>query len=252
MTGYLPLLRKELLEIVRTWRIWLVVGVFALFGIIDPVLARFMKQIIGSVVGDQLPITLPEATWLDSWAQWTKDLSQTLLVIVLVVAAGSVASEASSGTAVLTLTKPVSRASFVLAKFTAVVLLVVTAVIIGTALANAMTVALFGGADLGPIWRAVGAWVSLAILLVAVTLVTSCLVSSTIAAFGIGFGGYLLLSVAALWQPARTYSFVGLPEVIGKLAAGQDASVAWPMGTALLTTLLLVVAAIVVFGRREL
>lgn len=252
MTGYLPLLRKELLEVARTWRIWLGLGVFGLFGIIDPLLARFMNLIITSAVGDQLQITVPDPTWLDAWAQWTKDLSQTLLVIVLVLAAASVAAEVSSGTAIMTLTKPVSRASFVAAKFTAVIVLVVGATVLGTGLASLVTALVFPDAQFAPIWRAVGAWLVLAIFLIAATLVASCLVKSTIAAFGIGFAGYLLLNVAALWQPLRAHTFVGLPEVVAKLASGQDAAWAWPVGSAMIATAILLGLAIVVFRRREL
>lgn len=252
MTGYGALLRKELLEVVRTWRIWLVGGIFVLFGIADPVLARFTKQILASTVGDQIPFELPDPTWADAWAQWTKDLSQTLLILVLVMAGATVASEVASGTAILTLTKPVSRAAFVLAKFTAAVALVLAAVAAGTALATAVTLLIFGEAEVGHIWKAVGVWAVLAVLLIAITMVASCLVPQTLAAFGIGFGAYLLISAAGMWQPAREYSFIGLSEAIGLLSTGQDAQWVWPISTGLVATVVCLAMAIAIFRRREL
>lgn len=252
MTGYLPMLGKEFTEIVRTWRIWLVAGAFVAFGIIDPLLAKFMKQILGSVVGGELPLQLPDATHIDAWAQWTKDLTQLLLIVVLVVAAGAIAGELSSGTSIMPLTKPVSRASFVLAKFTAVVSLVTVSAVIGTALTSAVTALIFDDAQFAPIWRAVAVWLVFAMTLMAATIAASCLVPSTVAAFGIGFGCYVLLGIVALWQPARVYSPAGLPEAITVLAHGRDAELVWPIGTALLATAVFVALAVVIFRRKEL
>lgn len=252
MTGYLPMLGKEFTEIVRTWRCWLLGGAFVVFGIIDPVLARFTQQILASVIGDQLPIVVPPATYLDAWAQWTKDLSQLLMIVVLVIAAGTVAGEVNSQTAILPLTKPLSRAAFVLAKLTALTVSLSLAVAIGTALVCASTALLFDGVKFAPLWRAVAVWLVLAIFLIAVTMLASCLVNSTIAAFGIGFGGYLLLTIAGMWQPARAYSPAGLPEAVGQLATGHETAFVGALSTSLGATALLVVLAVLVFLRREL
>lgn len=252
MTGYLPMLRKEFTEIIRTWRIWLMGGAFILMGIADPILARFTKEILGSVVGDQMPIEVPDPVYLDAFTQWTQDLSQLLIVVVLVVAAASVASEINSGTVIGPLTKPVSRASFVLAKLTAIVALVAIAAAAGTALVQLVTMLLFDGVDASHLWRAVGTWLVLAIFLIAVTTLASCLVTNTIAAFGIGFGAYVLLSLAGLWQPARAYSPVGLGETVSLLARGMDAAPAWPIATGLLGAVVFVMLAVFAFRRREL
>ena len=252
MTGYLPMLRKELTEIIRTWRIWLLLIAFALFGVADPIIARFTKQIMASVAGGTTPVTIPDPTYLDAWAQWTKDLAQLLLVIVITLAAGSVAGEVSSGTLTLPLTKPLSRTAFVLAKLTAVGLAVTGAVAIGTVAACGATTVLFDGVDLAPVWRAAGAWLVLALLMIALTTVASCLLPSTIAAFGIGFGGYIVLTIVSMWQPARAYSPAGLPETVGLLARGEDTSAGWQITTAAGLALGCVLAAIAVFRRREL
>ncbi len=252
MTGLVPMLRKEGIEIVRTWRGWLMLGIFGLFGIIDPILARFMKQIIGAAVGDQMPIQVPDPTWLDAWGQWTKDLSQLLIVIVVVVAAAAVAGEISSGTAIMPLTKPLDRSAFVLAKYIAVLALVAISVALGSGFASAATAIAFPGAEFAPGWRAVAVWLVLAAFICALTILGSALVGNTVAAFGIGFGGYMVLSMVAIWQPAKAYSPAGLPEAIGLLARGQDADLAWPIGTAVLATIVLLGLAILAFRRREL
>ena len=102
MKGFTTILRKEYAEFFRTWRVWAVGGAFVLFGLIDPVVAKFTNQILSSALGDT-PIELPDPTHLDAWAQWSKDLSQLLLIVVLVAAAGTVAGEVSSGTLIMPL-----------------------------------------------------------------------------------------------------------------------------------------------------
>ena len=110
----------------------------------------------------------------------------------------------------------------------------------------------FPGAEFAPGWRAVAVWLVLAAFICALTILGSALVGNTVAAFGIGFGGYMVLSMVAIWQPAKAYSPAGLPEAIGLLARGQDADLAWPIGTAVLATIVLLGLAILAFRRREL
>lgn len=252
MSGFGTMLAKELREIQHTWRIWVTLGTFAFFGIADPVIARFSPEILASVVGDEIPITLPPATAASAWAQWTGDLAQLLALVIIAVAGASVAGEVASGTAILPLAKPIGRPAFVLAKFCGVVVLAVVSVVLGTALATGTTALLFDELDVGAVWAAAGVWLVLAVLLVAVTMFGSALVSSTMAAFLVGFGAYMLFSLVGIWQPARAYSPAGLNEVISSLAAGQEAHLAWPVGTALGITAAALAAAVWVFRKREL
>lgn len=252
MTGFAPMLRKEIIEIVRTWRVWLVGVAFVLFGLSDPIIAKYTPQILGAVVGDQLPITVPEPSYLDAWSQWTKDLSQLLLIVVLILAAGAVAAEANSQTLIMPLTKPVSRTGFVLAKFVALVGLMTLGLVIGTGLVSGVTALLFDDVEFGSLWGAVGVWWLLAVLMIALTLVASCLVPNTIAAFGLGFAAFIVLNMAALWQPARAYSPVGLPTAVSELARGGEPALGWPIGSALVATVMLIVVAALIFRRRPL
>lgn len=252
MNGYATVLRKELHEGIRTWRIWVLLGAFTLFGLVDPVITKNMPAILGSVMGDQFPIELPETTYLDAWAQWAGDLAQLLTIVVIVVAAASVAGEVSAGTLVMPLTKPVGRVALILAKFTAVTLLTLVSATAGTALTNGVTAVLFDGVDPVPLWSAVGVWLVLTVLLIAVTLIGSCLVTNTMAAFAIGFGGYIVLNLAGMWQPARAYSPAGLNDAVAGLAAGGDPSLAWPVVTALVVTVAAIALGAWSFNRREL
>ena len=50
MKGFTTILRKEYAEFFRTWRVWVVGGAFVLFGLIDPVVAKFTNQILSSAL----------------------------------------------------------------------------------------------------------------------------------------------------------------------------------------------------------
>ena len=72
MTGFGPVLRKEFVEFFRTRRVWVVGGAFTLFGLVDRG-GRFTNQLLASALGDGT-IELPDPTYLDAWAQWSRDL----------------------------------------------------------------------------------------------------------------------------------------------------------------------------------
>ena len=64
MTGYVALLRKELMEIIRTWKIWVLPGILLGLAVISPLTARFQRELMGSVLnGSGLVVALPDPTW---------------------------------------------------------------------------------------------------------------------------------------------------------------------------------------------
>ena len=63
MKGFAPILRKEYTEFFRTWRVSVVAGAFDLFGLIDPVVAKFTNQNL-SPAFCATPLQLPAPTYL--------------------------------------------------------------------------------------------------------------------------------------------------------------------------------------------
>ena len=112
MIGFSVLLRKELLEQVRTWRMVVVVIVFAIFGIGSPALARYTPELVKALAGSQFTIQVPTPTVTDAVVQFLKNLGQTGILAAVLLSMGSVATEKEGGTAALLLTKPASRGAF--------------------------------------------------------------------------------------------------------------------------------------------
>jgi ABC-2 type transport system permease protein len=253
VTGMAAFARKEVLEILRTWRIWVLPGMMLFFAVTGPFLARFTPQIVGAVAGAQLGgLKLPPPTYHDAYAQWIKNLSQIILFALVIIYGGLISGEGRSGTAILVLTKPVSRAAFVVAKLAVHSVFLAILAVLGTAITWGLTAAMFASAPGSALWAAAMTWLVLGVLFIAVMTLLSVLVRSTAGAAGIGLGAYALLSITTIWKPLATYSPAGLVTQPASLAAGTGGSVAWPIVTALALIAALAALAVLAFRRRDL
>ncbi len=254
MRGFASFFRKESVEILRTWRIWVLPGIVLFFALSGPFMARFTPQIIKAVTSGQsgMVIEVPDPTYLDSYAQWIKNLSQIVLFAVVIIYGGLVSSERKSGTAVLVLTKPVSRTAFVLAKSTVHMLLLGLTVSLGTMLTWALTAAIFGDAPPGGLLLASGAWLAFGLLFIGVMTLLSVALRSQAGAAGLGLAIYALVSIASIWRPAGEFTPAGLVGAPAAIAMGKAVPVLWPAVTSLLAAAAFVAAAAMLFRRQEL
>jgi len=118
MTGLFPLIKKEITGQLRTYKLVIVGGVFLFFGITTPLLLRFMPEIL-ELVGEQMVIEIPPPTAMQALAEYAGTIGQVGLLLAVLLAMGSVSGEIKTGTAIMTLSKPVSRFAFVGAKMAA-------------------------------------------------------------------------------------------------------------------------------------
>jgi len=253
MSGFAVFARKEVREILRTWRIWVLPGILLFFALTGPVLARFTPEIVGAVAGGQLGgLTLPTPTYLDAYTQWIKNLSQIALFALIIIYGSIISAETKSGTAALVLTKPVSRTAFVIAKAAVHSVFLAVLVVVGTLLTWAITAAVFGKAPGSALWSSALVWLVFGVLFIALMMLLSVLIASAAGAAGAGLGAYALVSIASIWKPLATYSPAGLAAQPAALASGKDAAVLWPVLTSLLLTTALVALAARTFRRKDL
>lgn len=253
MTGLGVFAGKEAREILRTWRLWVLPSIVLLFALTGPVLARFTPQLVGALVGNQLQgLKIPEPTYSDAYIQWVKNLSQIVLIAIIIVYAGLVSGEIRSGTAVLVLTKPLSRTAFVTAKAAVHSLFLVCIVAVGALLTWGLTWLIFGSAPAAALWSATGAFLLLGLVFVALMTLLSVLIRSTAGAAGAGLGVYVVLSIAAIWKPLGTYSPAALTTQPASLAAGKDVAALWPVLISMLLVPVLVALAGGLFRRQDL
>ncbi len=255
MRGFGAFLGKEVSEIGRTWRIWVLPGIVLFFALSGPPLAMVTPELVGTLMADQQPgvvIQLPDPTYVDAYLQWTKNLAQIVLFTVIIMFGGVISAEKRQGTAVLVLTKPLSRTAFVVAKFVSQAALLVVTVCGGAVLTWGMTLAVFGEAPIGPLVGATGAWIVLGVMFVALMESLSAALDSQAGAAGIGFMAFIALSVMSMWGPAVRYSPAALIGAPTEIAMGESVTLLWPVATALAATAVFVIGAVAVFRRREL
>ena len=76
--------------------------------------AKFTPQLLTSIEGaEQFADLIPEPTTADAMGQYIKNITQFGFILVIVLGMGAVAGEKEKGTAVMILSKPLARWSFV-------------------------------------------------------------------------------------------------------------------------------------------
>jgi ABC-2 type transport system permease protein len=221
VTGFATLLRKELLEQWRTARLPIVSTVFLLVGLSSPLLARFTPEIIKAVGGGPFQIVLPTPTVADAYDQLAKNLGQFGALIAILLAMGSVATEKERGTAALILTKPASRAAFLLAKLVAIATTLGIATAIAAAGAWFYTFVLFEPLPVaGFVAATILQWLAL-VAYAAITFVGSTLTRSAVAAAGLGVVALIVLGFLGIVPAISRFLPTGLGAPARSLALGQ-------------------------------
>lgn len=254
MSGLGVLLRRELLEQRRTSRLLVVVAVFAVMGIASPLTAFYLNEIIAAIGGGQLDLTFPPATAADAVAQLIKNAGQFGGFIAVLLTMGAVVTEKERGTAAMILTKPATRAAFLLGKVAAVGLLLAVSVAIAFVLAAAYTAVLFEALPVaGVAAAAVVLWLSL-VVFAALTFLASTVAPSAIVAGGVGLAALLATGIIGALPGLGPWMPTGLWGAAQALALGQEPATDI-VGPVLLNAGIVAAAislAIVAFRRQEL
>lgn len=128
-TGFLTFFKKEWLELVRGGKLFVLLIMFVLFGIMSPAVAKLtpwlMEQMADELAESGLTVSAVTVDAAASWAQFFKNIPMAVLLFI-VLFGGSLANECERGTLIPLLTRGLSRRSVIGAK-AAVMLLVWTA-----------------------------------------------------------------------------------------------------------------------------
>jgi len=228
MRGFWVLLRKEIREQFRTNKIIILAVVFLFFGLSLPVLTKYLPDIINSVPSTGgFAIEMPPAVSIDAILSYASNIAQLGVLIVVLLAMGSIAKETEGGTAALLLSKPVSRLSFITAKLTAESLNLLLGMLFGGVACWGCTLVLFGDvATLGFVYQML-LMVLFLIFCLAVTLFFSSLMKNQIAAGGLAITTILATSLLAVLPNAGRFLPGGLISWGNQLVTGQSMAVEW-------------------------
>lgn len=206
MSGFQVLLRHEIRGMVRTWRAPVIVAVALVLAVSGPILTKFLPDIITSVGG--LQIIEPDPTWSDAGLQWSKDLTQIVTPLVILVLAHSVCQPLSSGTAALVLARPVSRCPILVAPTVAVIIVTAAVGLLGALGSGLVTALMFDDAPMSIPIGVTLRWLVLVIVLAAAAVFGAGLTGTMAGSTGFGLGLYFLLAV--LTAVSVDYSPAGL------------------------------------------
>jgi ABC-2 type transport system permease protein len=254
--GFSAFVRKEAVEILRTWRIWVLPGMALFFALSGPALAKFTPQILQAVAGMPKEAVMSlmggEPTFYDAYMQWVKNLSQVVFFAIIIIYAGLVSAERKSGTAILVLTKPVSRSAFVVAKVFVHALFLTAITVVGTAFTQGMTLLVFGEAPGSALWQSSLSWLVLALFFLALMTLLSVLLGSQAGAAGVGVGVYAALALISLAPAAVLLTPAGLLVSPMAVAKGAPFPSVWPVVWSLAGAAVLVAWAAAAFRKQEL
>jgi ABC-2 type transport system permease protein len=215
------MVRKELLEHVRTLRLPVVVILFALLGLLSPLMARYVREMITALGAESLSSVVPEPVVGDAVIQFTKNLGQFGVLAAVLVSMGSVASEKDRGTAAFLLTKPVSRAAFLGGKVIGLGALLAVATLVAGVLCWVYTAILFEPLPMGGFVASVAlVWLSLAVF-AAITFLASVVARSALVAGGIGIAALLVTAILSALPVIGPYLPTSLWGLADQLAVGS-------------------------------
>ncbi|OPZ79285.1 MAG: putative transmembrane protein YxlG [Actinobacteria bacterium ADurb.Bin444] len=215
------LLGKELLELLRTRR-WLVLPIlFVVFGIGGPALVRLLPILL-KTAGAGLEITLPPPVPADGFAQFLQSANQMGLLAVILTSMGLVASERRGGTLATLLVRPVSRQSFLWAKWLVNGVYALLSFIVGAGFAILYSYLLLGTPDTASLLLATALFLPYLLLTFSWTLFFSTAAGGPAAAGGLSLIPLFLLPIlGSICKPLGEYGPYGVVPAATKLVGGM-------------------------------
>ena len=212
MNGLSTLIRKEIKEQLKTYRFFITAAVFLFFGLATPLMLKYLPQLI-KIAGEDIVIDIPPATAVQALAEYADTIVQVGILMVVLIAMGAISGEIYKGTAAMVLSKPVSRASFILAKLFALSTNFITALILASAACYGYTVLLLGEANFIAFIALNGLLILFFMVAISLTLLFSSIFRSHLAAGGLALvvliGQALMVNIPRLgdYMPSKLLSW---------------------------------------------
>jgi ABC-2 type transport system permease protein len=255
MNGFTTFLKKEFREVFKTWRLWVLPGILVFLGITAPIITKITPQILKATAQSTpgVEITFPTPTALDAYVQFLSNLAQLVVIALIIATAAAISSERKSGTAVLMLTKPLSRAGFVVAKAVSHFVVLIAATAAASAICIAVTIALFGTSKyIGPFLVSVLVWLVFAGMLIMLTLLCSAWLRGQAPAAGVAVGVWIGFLAVTGFPLIRDHTPAGLIAMSDAFLRHRAVAVAWPLATTIALGAAFLLGAVWAFDRREL
>lgn len=184
MKGYLAFFYKEVMESVRSYKLFIILAIFIMFGIMSPMMAKLLPEIMKSLIDDKAALealNLGEPTQLDSYMQFFKNITQLGLIAVVLLFSNSLSNEISKKTLLPLFTRGLSKTSMMLAKLSVITLLWTIAYAVGFIITYLYTIMLFPNIEIYNLFISVFCVWLFGLVLLSVLMLGSTLTASSYA-----------------------------------------------------------------------
>ena len=200
MDYFLTQFRKEIHEQWASRKLPVLMVVMLAIGLLSPISAKLLPEIIASMgEGQNFTILLPEPTISDSLAQFIKNTSQLVMIVILILSAITIVSERERGLMTLIFPHALPRSVFVLAKFAALAFLIFLGILLEALATYLYTTLLFSAPNLAEFVLISLLLYLYLLVLAALALLASTIGKTTIAAAGLTFLFVILLTVSGIF-----------------------------------------------------
>ncbi|MFK3939342.1 ABC transporter permease [Alkalihalobacillus sp. NPDC078783] len=128
------LYQKEMLEMVRNYKmIWIPI-VFILLGVMQPISSYFMPELLDTFGGlpEGTVLRMPTPTGAEVFIQVVSNYGLLGVLILVLSAMGVVSAEKQSGAAAMVMIKPVSYTAYILSKWAGLITITLVSLMIGS------------------------------------------------------------------------------------------------------------------------
>ena len=253
MSAYIAFCKKEITESIRTYKAIIMLAAFIVFGIISPLTAKLIPDILGAAGLGGIAIVLPDPTAMDSWAQFFNNIGQMGVLVLAIIYCGITANELGKGTLINILTKGMKRHSVILSKFTTSAMTLLISYCLSLAVTYAYTVYFWGFEELS---HALLAFISpflFGLFLLSLMILGGILFKSYFGSL-LGLGGVVLvLSLVNISPKMQKYNPISLSAGTLSLLNGQKipADFIPAVIICLGLTIVIIASAVIVFNRRQ-
>lgn len=254
MRSYIAFVKKELLESVRTYKLLIMLIVFFIFGLMSPLGAKLLPEILASALPEGMTVTLSEPAAIDSWMQFFKNISQTGLIATVIIFSGILGTELSRGTLLNLLTKGLSRHTVILAKYTAMAMIWTVSYAAAFMTTWGYTVYLFPAGGISNLLFSVFCLWLFGLFLLAVILFASTLIKSNYGALLLAGAVIVVLTLANLAPDLPKYNplLLASGNVSLLTETAEVSSFTSAVAISITGSVFLIIAAVLVFRKRPL
>lgn len=245
----IKLINKEFLEARKNHKLLIISITFLFFGILSPLSAYYMPQLIGLISADQgISIQLNPPTQIDSFLQFYKNISQMALIIMIFIFMGYVANEKESGSADFILVKPVKIVDFIISKYISMYILILFAMVISSLICGIYTYVLFEELSIYSILRMTIYLYIYLVTILSLTLLFSSIYKKQMIAGVLSFVLWIVITAVSSFASIAKFSPTRVLNEAQLAAAGMSTSV-----SSIISPILLIIICIIfsVYGFKK-